>query len=233
MKNAVIAAITLALAAPLAAAEPVKSLGNQEEKTSYSFGIMLGKRLKEDLPELKTDAFLQGVRDGYGGGQALLSDQEVEQVLIEFQNEQRQKQIKAFEELAAANLKKGQEFLAANAKKKGVKTTKSGLQYKVITQGKGPSPSADDVVEVHYTGRLIDGTVFDSSVQRGEPVSFPVNGVIPGWTEALQLMKQGDKWELYIPADLAYGPGGNRAIGPNETLIFEVELLAVNKQSAQ
>ena len=232
MKNAVIAALTLALAAPFAAAEPVKSLESKEQKTSYGFGLMFGKRLKSDLPDLKTDEFLQGIRDGYTDGKALLTDEQVEQVLTEFQNEQREKQMQEFEKVAEENKEAGDAFLKENAKKKGVKTTKSGLQYKVITEGKGPSPDADDVVQVHYTGKLIDGTVFDSSVQRGEPVSFPVNGVIPGWTEALQLMKQGAKWELYIPSDLAYGPGGNRAIGPNETLIFEVELLDVKKQDA-
>ncbi len=119
-------------------------------------------------------------------------------------------------------------FLAANAKKDGVKTTASGLQYKVIKSGTGKSPKATDTVKVHYHGTLIDGTVFDSSVERGEPVSFPVNGVIPGWTEALQLMKEGDKWQLFIPSKLAYGERGAGAkIGPNATLIFEVELLAV------
>ena len=126
------------------------------------------------------------------------------------------------------NLKKGQAFLAENGKKDGVKATATGLQYKVNKSGTGKTPKSTDTVKVHYHGTLIDGTVFDSSVERGEPVSFPVNGVIPGWTEALQLMKEGDKWQLYIPAKLAYGeqsPGGK--IGPNSVLIFDVELLAV------
>ena|SRR5690606_22837265 len=234
MKNAVIAALSLALAAPLAVAqEPLKSLDTKEQKSSYSFGLMLGKRLKEELPEIQTDVFVQGFRAGYTGEKALLTDQQVEQVLTDYQNEQRQKQMEEFEKLAGENLKKGEDFLKENGKKKGVKTTESGLQYKIITEGKGASPKSEDTVKVHYTGKLVDGTVFDSSVQRGEPVTFPVNGVIPGWTEALQKMKPGAKWEIYIPADLAYGPGGNRAIGPNEVLIFEVELLEVVKNDSK
>ena len=133
---------------------------------------------------------------------------------------------------AEKNLKAGEAFIAANAKKEGVKTTASGLQYKVIKTGTGASPKLTDTVKVHYHGTLIDGTVFDSSVQRGEPVTFPVNGVIPGWTEALQLMKVGDKWQLVIPAKLAYGEDGSGPIGPNSVLIFEVELLDIEKPEA-
>jgi FKBP-type peptidyl-prolyl cis-trans isomerase len=139
-----------------------------------------------------------------------------------------EKQIAAAEK----NLKAGEAFLAANAKKEGVKTTASGLQYKVIKAGTGASPKPTDIVKVHYTGTLVDGTVFDSSVQRGEPATFPVNGVIPGWTEALQLMKVGDKWQLVIPSKLAYGEQGPRAIGPNSTLIFDVELLGIEKSDS-
>ena len=130
------------------------------------------------------------------------------------------------------NLKAGEDFLAANAKKEGVKTTASGLQYKVIKSGSGPSPKPTDTVKVHYNGTLIDGTVFDSSIRRGSPATFPVNGVIPGWTEALQLMKVGDKWQLFIPAKLAYGEQGPGPIGPNATLIFDVELLGIEKPEA-
>ena len=134
--------------------------------------------------------------------------------------------------VAEANKKEGEEFLASNKTKEGVVTTASGLQYKVITAGTGPSPKASDKVSVHYRGTLIDGTEFDSSYRRGEPVSFPVKGVIAGWTEALQLMKEGAKWELYIPSELAYGPGGTGGpIGPNATLIFEVELLQASVSS--
>jgi FKBP-type peptidyl-prolyl cis-trans isomerase len=133
---------------------------------------------------------------------------------------------------AGTNLKAGEAFLAANAKKVGVKTTASGLQYKVIKSGAGPSPKPTDVVKVHYHGTLIDGTIFDSSVQRNTPATFPVNGVIPGWTEALQLMKVGDKWQLVIPAKLAYGEEGPGPIGPNSVLIFEVELLGIEKPAA-
>lgn len=131
------------------------------------------------------------------------------------------------------NMKEGEAFLAANAKKEGVKTLPSGLQYKVITEGKGKSPSATDTVSVQYTGKLIDGTVFDSSYKRGQPATFAVNGVIKGWTEALQLMKEGSKWELYVPANLAYGETGTIGgpIGPNAMLVFEVELLSIKPQA--
>jgi FKBP-type peptidyl-prolyl cis-trans isomerase len=134
--------------------------------------------------------------------------------------------------VAGTNLKAGEAFLAANAKKEGVKTTASGLQYKVINSGTGPSPKLTDTVKVHYHGTLIDGTVFDSSVRRNMPVTFSVNGVIPGWTEALQLMKVGDKWQLVIPSKLAYGEQGPPSIGPNSVLIFEVELLGIEKPAA-
>jgi FKBP-type peptidyl-prolyl cis-trans isomerase FklB len=134
-----------------------------------------------------------------------------------------------FEQIAEDNKVQGSAFLAENKGKDGVKTTASGLQYRIIKAGTGVKPSASDTVKVHYEGSLINGTVFDSSIKRGEPVSFPVGGVIKGWTEALQIMPEGSKWQLFIPSDLAYGPGGNRNIGPNEVLLFDVELLEVQK----
>jgi len=230
MKNAVIAVLSLALAAPLAVAQPVKSLETDEQKTSYSFGLVFGKQLQADMPDIKVNEFLQGIRDGYTNGKALLTEQQAQQVLMDYQASQREKMMQEMEQLAAENKKTGEEFLKKNLKNKGVKQTDSGLQYKVITEGKGKSPKADDEVVVHYTGRLIDGTVFDSSVERGEPLTFPLNAVIPGWTEGLQLMKEGAKWELYIPSELAYGEMGNPVIEPNQTLIFEVELLEVHSQ---
>lgn len=230
MKKAVIAVLSLALATPIAMAEPVKSLKSDEQKTSYSFGLVFGKQLQADMPDIKVDEFLQGIRDGYTGGNALLTDEEAEKILIAYQNAQVEKQRKEIEQLAAANKKEGEEFLKKNLKNKGVKQTKSGLQYKMIQEGKGKTPSATDSVTVHYTGKLIDGTVFDSSVERGQPLTFALNAVIPGWTEGLQLMKEGSKAELYIPANLAYGERGNQVIEPNQTLIFEVELLEVQSQ---
>jgi len=230
MKKAVIAVFSLALAAPLALAEPVKKLETDEQKTSYSFGLVFGKQLQADMPDIQVNEFLQGIRDGYTDGEALLTEEQAHQVLMDYQAAQREQFMKEREQLAAENQKAGEEFLKKNLKNKGVKQTDSGLQYKVITEGKGKRPTADDSVTVHYTGKLIDGTVFDSSVERGEPLTFPLKGVIPGWTEGLQLMKEGSKWELYIPSELAYGKAGNPVIEPNQTLVFEVELLKVQPQ---
>ena len=161
-----------------------------------------------------------------------MTPQAMQETMQRYQAYQQQEQRRIMEEQATANRAAGTEYLAQNANKPGVITTESGLQYRVIKKGEGASPKLDDTVEVHYTGRLIGGEVFDSSVERGQPVTFPVNGVIKGWVEALQLMKPGSKWELTIPSELAYGPGGtaNGRIGPNATLIFEVELLDVKKK---
>jgi len=148
-----------------------------------------------------------------------------------YQQEMQSKASEQQQELAKKNLEAGQTFLAENADRDGIQTTESGLQYEIIEEGDGESPSAEDKVKVHYTGELISGEVFDSSRERGEPVTFGLNQVIPGWTEGLQLMTEGSRAKLYIPADLAYGPGGNQRIGPNETLIFDVELLEINPES--
>jgi FKBP-type peptidyl-prolyl cis-trans isomerase FklB len=148
-----------------------------------------------------------------------------------YQEELQSQQEQQYNELASQNLEAGEAFLAQNAEREGVETTESGLQYEVIEEGDGNNPTASDRVQVHYTGELINGDVFDSSRDRGQPVTFGLNQVIPGWTEGLQLMSEGARYKLYIPADLAYGPGGNQAIGPNETLIFDVELLAVNPEN--
>lgn len=229
MKKMLLAAAILSASTITHAAEPVKSLANDEQKVSYSFGLIFGKRMTNDLPDLDLNVFIQGVKDGFKGDSALLTDSQIQQVLTDFQNRQRQEQLQQFEAVAEKNKTTGNAFLADNKDKEGVVTLASGLQYKIVKEGTGAKPSANDTVKVHYSGSLINGTVFDSSIERGEPVSFPVNGVIAGWTEALQLMPEGSKWNLYIPSDLAYGPGGNRNIGPNETLLFEVELLEVQK----
>lgn len=198
------------------------------EKLSYSFGYNIGNSLQRQETELDTEYLFRGIQDVLGGSEGMLNEEEVRTVLVKYQQElmaaQEAKQNKAMEENKIA----GETFLAENAKKEGVKTLASGLQYKIIAEGDGASPTKDDTVTVHYKGTLINGTEFDSSYKRGQPASFPVSGVIAGWTEALQLMKKGAKWELYIPSELAYGPrGSGGAIGPNETLIFEVELLEV------
>lgn len=197
----------------------------------YAFGLSFGQRMKESMSDIDIDSFIEGLRDVYGDKTPRLTPEQINQTMQAYQMAQQMKQREAFEKMASENRDKGQAFLTDNGKQADVITTASGLQYKVLNRGKGESPALTDTVEVHYTGRLISGEVFDSSVERGEPVTFPVNGVIKGWVEALQLMKPGDKWQLYIPSDLAYGPAGtpNGRIGPNETLLFDVELLSVKK----
>ncbi len=190
------------------------------DSMSYAVGIYLGQQVPpNDMGSLNADLMAQGLIDFAGEG-AKLDDDQVRSVITRYTNEQQNAQ-------ATLNKEKGDAFLADNKNKEGVQTTESGLQYKVITEGSGASPGPNDKVRVHYTGKLLNGEVFDSSVQRGEPVEFSVGGVIPGWTEALQLMKPGAKWEVFIPGELGYGTRGNPPIGPNETLLFEVELLDV------
>jgi len=213
------------------ASDSVKTLESENDKVSYAFGLVLGKRMTQDMPDLNVDVFAQAIKDAFSGDKALLTDNQVSETLTAFQRNLQQKQMEEIQKLSEENKKAGEAFLAENKNKEGVVTLESGLQYKVLKEGKGPQPGPNDVVKVHYTGTLINGKVFDSSVERGEPVSFPVNGVIAGWTEALQLMPQGSKWQLFIPSDLAYGVNGNRTIGPNETLLFEVELLDVEKKN--
>ncbi|MFC6670837.1 FKBP-type peptidyl-prolyl cis-trans isomerase [Marinobacterium aestuariivivens] len=227
-------AVTLAslmTAGPVALAD---DLDTEDKKLSYSLGLILGDKLKQDIETLDVEAFSQGVETIYKGEEPQLDQEQVAQIMQAFQMKKMEEQRQQFAELAQANLDKGQAYQADNGKKDGVTTTESGLQYEVLEGGQGESPTAEDTVKVHYKGQLVDGTEFDSSYARGEPVSFPLNGVIPGWTEGLQLMKEGGKARLVIPADLAYGPGGmGNAIGPNETLVFEVELLEVNPEAEQ
>ena len=197
------------------------------EKVGYSLGYMMAEGNKEAVGDLNLDTFEKGFRDGYEGTDSALTQEQMQEVLMTYQKEQEEKFVKDMESKATDNKAAGEAFLVANAKKEGVKETASGLQYKVIAPGTGKSPKATDVVEVNYEGKLIDGTVFDSSYERGEPIEFPLNQVIAGWTEGLQLMKEGGKYEFYIPSDIAYGEAGNSGIEPNSTLIFTVELLKV------
>lgn len=214
---------------PAAPVEKPYTLETEEQKLGYSLGLIMGERLKADVEQLDVDALRRAVETVYSGDEPLMNEAEVEATMMAFQQQKIAEQQAAFAKLAEDNLKKGQEYMAENGKKEGVMTTDSGLQYEELTAGEGDSPTAEDTVKVHYRGSLINGTDFDSSYSRGEPVSFPLNGVIPGWTEGLQLMKPGGKARLVLPADLGYGPGGmGEAIGPNETLVFEVELLEVN-----
>lgn len=196
-------------------------------RASYSIGLDIGSNMKKQKLDLDAKALAAGIADALAGKPAL-TPEEVRATLTEFQQKEMAKAEARAKTAGAENAKAGEEFLAANAKKDGVKTTASGLQYKTIKSGSGKTPKASDTVKVHYTGTLIDGTVFDSSVERNEPATFGVDQVIPGWTEVLQLMKEGDKWQVFIPSKLAYGErGAGPDIGPNSTLIFDVELLAI------
>ncbi|MDN5621061.1 MAG: FKBP-type peptidyl-prolyl cis-trans isomerase [Psychrobacter sp.] len=197
------------------------------EKVGYSLGYMMAEGNKQAVKDLNLDTFEKGFRDGYEGNDSALTQEQMQEVLMTYQKEQEEQFAKDMQTKATENKAAGTAFLAENAKKEGVKQTDSGLQYKVLKEGTGKSPKATDVVEVNYEGKLIDGTVFDSSYERGEPIEFPLNQVIAGWTEGLQLMKEGGKYEFYIPADIAYGEAGNAGIEPNSTLIFTVELLKV------
>jgi FKBP-type peptidyl-prolyl cis-trans isomerase FklB len=212
-------------------AEDKPDLTNPKQKTSYAVGLDIAKTFKRQELDLDAKALAAGIADGFAGKPAL-TEEEQKAVFMELQKSVMARAEEKQNAVAGTNLKAGEAFLAANAKKEGVKTTASGLQYKVINSGTGPSPKLTDVVKVHYHGTLIDGTVFDSSVRRNQPATFPVNGVIPGWTEALQLMKVGDKWKLFIPAKLAYGEQGPDPIGPNSVLVFDVELLGIEKPAA-
>lgn len=225
-----VAASILGTSAPLMAEEEAAAqFENEQAKVSYAFGVMFGQRMRNDLGEIDLDQFANGMKSAFNDEPQLLSDDEIAKILSEYQREMQQKQISDLQKLSEENKKAGETFLAENKNKEGVVTLESGLQYKKLTEGKGPQPSEADTVTVHYTGSLINGEVFDSSVERGQPATFPLNGVIAGWTEGLQLMPTGSKWRLFIPADLAYGSSGNRSIGPNETLIFDVELLEIKK----
>lgn len=235
MKAQILAAALGLLAVSSPAAEPAVTLKDQKDKVSYSIGLDIGRTFKKQEIDVNTAAIVQGLKDGLGGGKTLLTDEEIMVVMQAFQVEMRAKaQAKAAGAAAEAskagekNKAAGVAFLADNKKKAGVKTTASGLQYKIVKEGTGKTPKASDSVTTHYRGTLIDGTEFDSSYKRNEPATFPVSGVIKGWTEALQLMKEGSEWELYIPADLAYGDrGAGQDIGPGSTLIFKIVLLKV------
>lgn len=199
-------------------------LKNQKDKVSYIIGMDIGNNLKKQSIDVDPNILAKGLKDSLTGGKPLLAEKEIQETMAAFQKEMMAKK----EEVAKQNKKDGETFLAENKKKEGVKTLPSGLQYKVIKGGAGKKPKSTDTVTVHYRGTLINGTEFDSSYKRGQTVSFQVSGVIPGWTEALQLMEEGAKWQLFIPSNLAYGErGAGGVIGPNATLIFEVELVSI------
>ena len=218
------ALIASLLATPALANEPSTDLA----KLSYSLGIILGERIQNDFGDLDPNFVLEGLKDSKDPNSWKLDRPAINQAVQDAQTRIRAQQEQQVEAMAEANLKSGEAFLAENAKKDGVTVTASGLQYRVITEGAGDAPKATDTVKVHYEGRLISGDIFDSSIARGEPVSFPLNGVIPGWSEGVQLMKVGSKFEFTIPSALAYGPSGTGPIPPNSVLVFDVELLEIN-----
>ena len=200
---------------------------NQKDKMSYIIGMDIGNNLKQQSIDVEPNILAKGVKDALTGGKPLLSEQEIRETMTAFQSEMKGKQ----EVVAQKNKEQGDAFLAENKKKEGVKTLQSGLQYKVIKAGIGKKPKLNDQVTTNYRGTLIDGTEFDSSYKRGQPASFQVSGVIPGWTEALQLMEEGAKWQLFIPSNLAYGErGAGGVIGPNATLVFEIELISIQEK---
>ncbi|MBS3743515.1 MAG: FKBP-type peptidyl-prolyl cis-trans isomerase [Wenzhouxiangellaceae bacterium] len=233
-KLVIIAASAALASGTLLAQNQNNELETPEERLSYTIGMDIGESLAgQDMP-LDIDIVVQGLRDSFLGEETLLTQEEKQAEREKFiQQRQEQLQQQRSEE-ARINLEEGQAFLAANAEKQGVTTTESGLQYRVIEEGDGERPDADDRVTVHYRGKLINGVEFDSSYSRGEPATFGLNQVIPGWTEGVQLMREGAKYELFVPSDLAYGEQGRPGpIGPNSTLIFEIELLEVSPQPAE
>ncbi|WP_436662317.1 FKBP-type peptidyl-prolyl cis-trans isomerase [Acinetobacter sp. P1(2025)] len=209
----------------------ITNKSTQQQQVGYSFGYLMGKSSADTLKNIDLNAFISGIQAAAKGQPSALTDEEMAKVLTEYKRQSDAKELKALQMKAADNLKKGTAFLAENAKKPEVKTTKSGLQYQVLKQGTGAKPKATSTVKVHYEGRLLDGTVFDSSIARQQPVSFPLSQVIQGWTEGLQLMNKGSQFRLFIPSSLAYGEiGSGDAIEPNSTLIFDIELLDINSK---
>jgi FKBP-type peptidyl-prolyl cis-trans isomerase len=220
------------------AAKPATAvaLTTQKQKNSYALGMSIGLGFQKQGIDKSVDSTLvvRGLRDALGGSKTAMTEDDMKAALQQLRTEVMSAQEAKAKEAGASNRKEGDAFLAANKSKDGVKVLPDGLQYKVLSEGTGPKPTASDTVTVNYRGTLIDGKEFDSSYKRGQPATFPVGGVIKGWTEALQLMTVGSKWQLFIPADLAYGDRGAGAdIGPGDTLIFEVELLSIGEQKKQ
>ncbi|MFH4158914.1 FKBP-type peptidyl-prolyl cis-trans isomerase [Acinetobacter bereziniae] len=227
MKKTLIA-LSMGLLSSVAFAAPINNKSAQQDQLGYSYGYVMGRSNADTLKQINLDAFIQGIKEGSTGQKAALTDEEMAKALAQYKQQTEAKQLLEFKKAADENAQLGEKFLAENAKKAGVITRPSGLQYSILQQGTGKSPSAKSKVSVNYEGRLLDGTVFDSSFARNETVEFQVSQVIQGWTEGLQLMKEGAKYRFFIPAKLAYGDmGAGDAIGPDSTLIFDVELLKV------
>ena len=209
-------------------ADTINNKSSQQQQMGYSYGFLMGRSNTDTLSNINLDAFVMGLKQGSTAEKSSLTDEEMAKALLEFKKINEAKQLIKFQKLAAENLRSGQQFLAENAKKAGVMTLPSGLQYQILKNGSGQSPTAKSKVTVSYEGRLIDGTIFDSSIARNQPVEFQASQVIQGWTEGLQLMKEGAKYRFFIPAKLAYGEiGSGDSIEPNSTLIFDIELLKI------
>ncbi len=209
------------------------TLTTQKDKVSYAIGMNIGESMKKDSLDINADILARGMKDAMSGGKLLLTDEQVKQVMTELRTEVTQRKEAEAKKISDTNKQEGQQFLATNKSKPGVVALPSGLQYKIVKEGTGPKPAATDTVVCNYRGTLINGTEFDSSYKGGQPATFPVDKVIKGWTEALQLMPVGSKWEVYVPSDMAYGersPGPE--IGPNSTLIFEIDLLSIQDKNA-
>jgi FKBP-type peptidyl-prolyl cis-trans isomerase FklB len=202
-------------------------LKDQRDKQSYSLGYQFGQGLKAQRLDINLEVYVSGIKDALSGTNPQLSQEEIRKTVSDLQQRIAAVRQKGLKEMAEKNLSEGKAFLEENKKKEGVKTLSSGLQYKVLAEGSGKTPKAADNVTVNYKGTLINGAEFDNSYKRGQPATFKVNGVIKGWTEALQLMKEGSKWQLFIPHELGYGDRGAGPVPPNSTLIFEVELISV------
>ena len=227
MKTA-ISIVCLSLLSSASFAQSVNAKSSLQQQVGYSFGYLMGRSNAESVKDLDLDAFMQGLKTAADGSTPALSDEEMARVLTQHKKQSDAKQLIELKQKASANAKIGAEFLAANAKQAGILRTKSGLQYQILKAGTGASPKANSIVKVNYEGRLIDGTVFDSSIARHQPAEFQVSQVIQGWTEGLQLMKQGAQYRFFIPAELGYGQiGSGDVIEPNSTLIFDVELLDI------
>ena len=228
MKRYFVLALGIMLVAGQVYAQEV-TLKTQKDKVSYSIGMDIGMTLKNQSIDIDPAILARGIRDSLSGQKPLMTEQEIRDAMAAFQKEMMAKQQEAMKQAGEKNKKEGEGFLAENKKKEGVKTLPSGLQYKVMKAGKGKKPKATDTVTTDYRGTLIDGTEFDSYYKRGKPATFAVNGVIPGWTEALQLMHVGEKWRIFVPSELAYGANGaGGVIGPHSVLIFDVELLGID-----
>jgi len=214
--------------APATKSQSATTLATPKDKLSYAIGLNVGRSLQKDSVDVDPTILEQGLRDALSGGKTLMTDEDARTAIVAIQTELRKKQEETMKQAGEVNKKQGDAFLAANKTKEGVVTLPSGLQYKILKEGSGPKPTASDSVVCNYRGTLIDGTEFDSSYKRGQPATFPVDKVIQGWTEALQLMPVGSKWQLFIPPDMAYGARGpSPTIGVNSTLIFEIELLSI------